>query len=402
MEDQRNWTDASFKTYSTPLNDPFPVRLEVGARVRHVVTITLDGEVPERIAAANVRPSLRIAWDKPVLRVPVGIGMATRGGELSQSGIAALRTLHVAHLRVDVEPGREGWLDRLREADNLASASGAELVVAVTLWDDAEREIDQLLTAARDLQAKVGLWLVFHAAEKSTSQQWVTMMRGKLDAQGDATPIAAGANAYFAELNRTRPDAGTPAFSCYSINPQVHAFDDLSLVETLEAQRATVESARQFSAGPVVISPITLRPRFNPNATDGAAAAGPETDARQPTDFAAAWTAGALGRLLPCADVHCLTFFETHGPRGVMADDGSLYPMAKVLGALHGFEFVCDAPSSDPLKIQALALQKQGGARRLVIASFADLAQTVSANAPDGAEVTIDLPAVGVTILDLP
>ena len=28
MEDQRNWTDASFKTYSTPLSLPFPVTIE--------------------------------------------------------------------------------------------------------------------------------------------------------------------------------------------------------------------------------------------------------------------------------------------------------------------------------------------------------------------------------------
>ncbi|MFM9105915.1 MAG: hypothetical protein ACKOWF_04375, partial [Chloroflexota bacterium] len=40
MEDQRNWTDASFKTYSTPLRVPYPVQLQAGDRVRQVVTIT--------------------------------------------------------------------------------------------------------------------------------------------------------------------------------------------------------------------------------------------------------------------------------------------------------------------------------------------------------------------------
>ena len=32
----------------------------------------------------------------------------------------------------------------------------------------------------------------------------------------------------------------------YSFNPQVHAFDDLSVMETLEAQAATVKTARGF------------------------------------------------------------------------------------------------------------------------------------------------------------
>jgi hypothetical protein len=33
----------------------------------------------------------------------------------------------------------------------------------------------------------------------------------------------------------------------YSFNPQVHAFDDLSVMETLEAQVPLVESARRFA-----------------------------------------------------------------------------------------------------------------------------------------------------------
>ena len=27
MEDQRNWTDASFKTYCTPLSLPYPIKI---------------------------------------------------------------------------------------------------------------------------------------------------------------------------------------------------------------------------------------------------------------------------------------------------------------------------------------------------------------------------------------
>ena len=40
MEDQRNWLDASFKTYSTPLALPMPVRIMPGDRVRQSVTLT--------------------------------------------------------------------------------------------------------------------------------------------------------------------------------------------------------------------------------------------------------------------------------------------------------------------------------------------------------------------------
>src|SRR4030095_1455830 len=48
MEDQRNWTDASFKTYSTPLAIPFPVEVRSGDCVRQSVALTLRGRPPAR------------------------------------------------------------------------------------------------------------------------------------------------------------------------------------------------------------------------------------------------------------------------------------------------------------------------------------------------------------------
>jgi len=41
MEDQQNWTDASFKTYSTPLAIPFPVKLSEGERISQSVKLSL-------------------------------------------------------------------------------------------------------------------------------------------------------------------------------------------------------------------------------------------------------------------------------------------------------------------------------------------------------------------------
>ena len=36
MEDQRNWTDASYKTYCTPLSLPYPVEVKEGTAGEHV------------------------------------------------------------------------------------------------------------------------------------------------------------------------------------------------------------------------------------------------------------------------------------------------------------------------------------------------------------------------------
>jgi len=41
MEDQRNWTDASFKTYCTPLGLPFPVTVDAGTKVSQAITVRI-------------------------------------------------------------------------------------------------------------------------------------------------------------------------------------------------------------------------------------------------------------------------------------------------------------------------------------------------------------------------
>jgi hypothetical protein len=42
MEDQRNWTDASFKTYSTPLSLGYPHHAGVGRRFEQRVVVSVE------------------------------------------------------------------------------------------------------------------------------------------------------------------------------------------------------------------------------------------------------------------------------------------------------------------------------------------------------------------------
>ena len=188
--------------------------------------------------------------------------------------------------------------------------------------------------------------------------------------------LATGTNAYFAELNRQRPPQR--AHACYSINPQVHTFDDLSLLETLEAQPSTVESAAQFCDGALILSPITLRPRFNPNATDPTRQQElPSTataDPRQQTPFCAAWTVGALAQLMSLDRIDSVTFYETTGPRGIMNSQphssaaeatqeaaGNIFPVYTVFEAIAGIRNVLPLSVSHHALVTAFAFQDEQG-----------------------------------------
>ena len=141
---------------------------------------------------------------------------------------------------------------------------------------DAERELARLAAELEALRAPVARWLIFGSGTGTPDESLIRVARARLGACAPAAPLVGGTNAYFANLNSQRPPAALLDGLCHSINPQAHAFDTLSMMETFEAQAATVRSAQQFAAGkPVHISPLTLRPRFNPAATEPEPEAGP-------------------------------------------------------------------------------------------------------------------------------
>jgi hypothetical protein len=376
MEDQRNWSDASFKTYSTPLAIPFPVEVPRGTRIRQSVALTLEEN------AAAPRPAaeeLSLAVDaRPAGPLPpLGLSLASHGFQLRPAEFERLKALRPAHLRADLVLGRPDWPDALRRARSEAEALDAALELAVHLSGDAAGQLDQLL-AALGAPPRLARVLVFHESEKATSARWLREAKQRLAAGLPGVPIGGGTDSFFAELNRAEPPKDADVIA-WSVNPQVHEEDDLTLVENLEGQSWTVESAKLFAAGKALaVTPVTLRPRGNPNAT-GADAPAAEVDPRQWSLFGAAWTAASLGRLAG-AGASSLTYYETAGARGVMdRDPRPVYPLYHVLAdfaELAGGQ-VLPVRSSDPLRLDGFAA-KLDGRLRVVAASLSPEPRRVS------------------------
>ncbi len=118
MEDQRNWSDASFKTYSRPLDLPFPYAVAAGERVRQSVRIDVrEVATPGQAAGADV---VRLSVAGPVPEF--GLGAATAPDPSpTGAGRAASAVLVELDLRT---PNWRAALDR-------AARSGAPLDVRV-------------------------------------------------------------------------------------------------------------------------------------------------------------------------------------------------------------------------------------------------------------------------------
>ena len=394
MEDQRNWTDASYKTYGTPLSQPFPVEVAAGTKISQRITLALKTQresstETQDTTAQPLTLGISSADSRPLPRI--GLGVASHGEPLKAQELERLKRLNLSHLRVDVDLTQPDYESALRRAIDEARGLGVSLEVALFLTDAAAEELRAFAEVVDRLKPPVGAYLIFHKTEASTSAQWVAQARSYLS---DAK-IGAGTNAYFTDLNRGRPPVEVLDLVCYSLNPQVHAFDNSSLMETLEAQATTVESTQKFASGlPIAVTPVTLLARFNPNATGPEPEPAPgelpaQVDIRQMSLFGAGWTLGSI-KYLSESGASSVTYYETTGWSGVMETasgsplpekfrslPGTVFPLYHVLadvGEFAGGEILV-SKSSDPLKVEGIVLRKNGKTRTLLANLTADSQQ---------------------------
>lgn len=399
MEDQRNWTDASYKTYGTPLSLPFPVQVEAGTVIQQSVTIELLGAADVMtpvVSSKEDRCELEIDWRHPMTRPALGF-------QIGEVCVDKLKELCPDHLRVDVRITEVGWQQILTGQIELAQSLNTKLEIAIfadsiqdSSWSEAMQFLQQPLPLAR--------LLLFHTRHKTTPPELATYAYTRLAKSLPELPIVVGTDAYFAELNRGRPAPINGGQVCYSINPQVHAFDNLSLSETLQAQRDTVDSAVHYFGTNVVISPVTLRPRFNPNATaslDRSAELAAAVDPRQKTGYGAAWTVGVFASLLTHPRVSSITLYEMCGPRGIMDCDGSRYPLCEPIETVLRSRWVYPCRSNNPLELVALATQQTDGYRGVLIGNLTDREQLVEFSEPNGETKQIRVAAESVELVQI-
>ena len=382
-EDQGNWGDASFKTYGTPIHLPYPVTVQEGARLQQSVSVSLFGitAAPVAQAAASVPGALpkRRNSSEPVVVSVDGSGLALPAIGLGGAHLAALREaeaerlrpLRLAHLRADLHLRGSGWEAGLEHAAGNARLLGVPLELALFLPDDPQQALQALAMRASALRPRVSSFVIYRASDRTTADGHVATSREALAGLDRGALFAGGSDVYFAELNRRRPAQRTLDKLVFAFHPQVHAFDDATLVENLASVRRVADTLRSFAAGaPIGISPVTLRSRTDPSPPSWRdPAERPVTDdPRQATPFAAAWTLGFLAAAAE-AGFASLTFFEIVGPRGVL-EAGRAFPVLDAfadVAALPGAGVVRARPRR-PERVQALAL-RSGGRMRLFLAN---------------------------------
>lgn len=350
MEDQRNWTDASYKTYSRPLSLPFPYPVAAGEQISQKLLITVDSELatsPPAEKNTETKIALMPAGIFPAIQLGASSAPAVAGGNFETTApVAGLPVL------VEVDLNTHNWKAALERASG--NSAGIDLRVICDAGVTASSFNDLLDSIASLHILRIAVFdSLLHVSTVEANQ----LLKQLLDARGMNPKLIVGARSHFTELNRNFSDL--PEFRdglTFSISPLFHATNTEQLVESIAMQRLVANQAVEMAEGKEVhIGPITLRPRFNnvatqnpeiPDISDLSIGYGAQwfgaNDQRQQSPELAAWlVASAAATSVP--GVESLTYFEQWGPRGIESGDGKTYPVfetVKLLAEMTGRSFL--------------------------------------------------------------
>jgi D-apionolactonase len=414
MEDQRNWTDASYKTYFRPLSKPKPYTLRAGEPIRQSVALSFRGASSAREVSADERVSVAIGapTGRPMPRI--GLWVPPQEAERACSVVDRIEALGPNLLVGRLDLREPSTTAALRHLKSLADALAAPVVLEIVLPNRAAPTEELAAAAAAVFAAGLQLEAVVpspHEYLKSwqPQEQWpdCPLLEEICRAARAAFPgvlIGGGMLSYFTEINRKRPPVDEIDFVTHATCPIVHDRDDRAVMETLEALPWVAESVRAFAAGkPYRVGPSMLGMRDNPYGAapmpnpDNRRIAMAINDPRQRGLFGAAWNLGYAARLAE-AEVEALILSAPLGPFGLVYartdypqpwfDDrgAGVYPVYHVI---RGLAQAAGRPrlgttSSHPGAVQALAW-RDGGRPILWLANATRQPRAVAiAGAPAG------------------
>jgi hypothetical protein len=330
-EDQRNWTDASFKTYSTPLEIPYPVQIQKGQMLNQKIELDLLGVMPPETHFER-KIIFRIAAGNSIPLPSIGTAISSRKQPITGIEAGYLKDTGFNHLRAELHLFSQAFETQFNKAMRESLLLDLPVEFCLIFGKEPEPELQLFLQNYRKYLVKIKSILLLSQHTGVTPRDLLDIVAPLIRKEFPGILLGAGTNCNFAQLNRERPDHEAIDFISFAIHPQEHAGDDKSIFENAAAQKFVVETARQFDFHrPVYISPVTLQRRFNANTSNfevpvADKAMPTQVDVRQLSLAGAAWTVGSLKYLLE-SGAESVTFYETVGERGIMMGDyGSQWP----------------------------------------------------------------------------
>ena len=406
VEDQRNNTDASFKTYSRSNLMPRPYRLHAGEVVRQSVDLQVLSRPPAGAGpGGSAKPPLQILGPAAGPTPSLGLEIEPadfQDAEALRRTMTALALLRPAHLHLPWSLGH-ALFDPMEAPGSVRAAEPSSGAEASAQGRDAHRSpvagFEGLAQALRAAGATLrldlldvppqGPWPALQQLAQALATAGVETAcvavfpttRAAILSVRSAFPqarVGGGTPHYFAQLNRAEhlPELD---FLSFTTCPIVHAADDGTVMGTLTSLPGLLRTLQARHPGvPVHVGPSALAVRQSPLG-ESAPSDGFQPiplaarDPRQRTGFGAAWWLGCLASLTH-AGAESVSLFSLRGPRGVLLEESPegplLQPRLTPAGQLMA---ACGASrdmgawrallTDDPQRLAALWVRDQGDER---------------------------------------
>lgn len=369
MEDQRNWSDASYKTYVRPLALPWPYTLPSGEPVRQTVSLrfeeTGEGVHASALAVRNEPISLSLGAAGPALPA-IGLVIYPEDAQATIVNLGLLEKIAPQRLLFHFDRLAGHGAEAIRHFTAVASAcpkAAATLEIAVPCRRALDAELGEIAAFMDEAGLDLSAVMVSPAVDRQSTppgSAWpdCPALEDVYAAARRAFPrqkLGGGMLSYFTELNRKPVPAERLDFISHCTCPIVHAADDLSVMQSLEALPFITGSFRAaYGEKPYRIGPSTIAMRQNPYG--GATKDNPSLqriamagrDPRHTALFGAAWALGYAARVAP-AGLDQLVLSSLAGPFGLVAGAGEpvaegterpLFHVVQALAQLSGAAYV--------------------------------------------------------------
>lgn len=405
MEDQRNWSDASYKTYVRPLALPWPYHIPAEELVRQLVVLTIDDSRTESQEMDSTQSNgvIRLSFGPESGIMPaIGLVITPEEAVASTSAITTHGTFGTQDLLLHFDPLAGHGMEAMTALAAVAAAHKGKttLEIAVPCVKPLAGELNGISALVRDAGLMLDAVIVSPSVDRQSTppgSAWPECppLEDVYVAARAAFPdirLGGGMLSYFTELNRKRVPADQLDFITHATNPIVHAADDISVMQTLEALPFITESVRDiYDDMPYRIGPSTIAMRQNPYGSrtmdnpDGGRIPMASRDPRHTALFGAAFALGYAAQVIE-AGLEQLTLSALAGPFGLIADagepmpEGGLRPLAHVVA---GLSLLAGKPyrqclSANPEKLLALSATDGDGGTVVFIANLT--ATTVEAD----------------------
>jgi hypothetical protein len=368
MEDQRNWSDTAFKLYPRPVRLPAPYVVAAGTKGTTSARLVIRGQAKPRRPRREM--PIRI-FNRTAGRMP-SMGAEARTLPAPLLAWRAALELGLGHVRVGLDARSSGLESAARR---IAEVRSGGLPYEADVIADGERQ--SLSEIARILKSGGCVGVNLFASDSPDALRSDPMLVQRWSEIGEGigldVPIGAGTRGQFAELSASRPVLRADVVTL-GVSAQSHAFDEISVLETVQAVADVTREAATLAGGRPLSVVASCRPR--PSAIDEPI----EEDARFLGPLGAAWVTG-LAAVMTAPSVCRVSWLTLNDWMLAWADD---LPVARVMKSLCELGGVLRLAAPSRSDTATVALRHSEGYRVLV----ANLGRS-------SREITIILPVAG-------